>query len=263
VILVGDRRPEQGHHPIACELVDRALHAMHRFRNRRKEAIEQTTPTLGVERLGEIHRAHDVHEHHRDLLALALDPLVCGMERHGELFRWAARRLLPRRLCFADRLTTAIAEACSGAQLGAAGGAGTGERRTAGLTETCPCSILMVAARAIHSSTALRAWAAVPAPRSPCSHSGRTILRPVSLSISRRRNAPVSGSTRVRARVRPTRQSPRRHRDGCCVPIAEEIALRRVAHTTPCGSCLHRSALAKGGGPAQSRSSPASRACAL
>jgi hypothetical protein len=110
---------------------------------------------------------------------------VRGTDRLDELFgRHAARRLHPRRPCLAHRLTAAVAEACSGAQLGATGGANTGEQRTAGLAEACAHPILMVAARAIqqfiHPASLVSNLTASESLR----HSEHTIVRPVSLSLS-------------------------------------------------------------------------------
>ncbi len=82
VVLVGDRRAEDGHDPVAGEFVDRALEAAHLIGENREEALHDPAPLLRVVLLGQVHRALDVGEQHGDLLALAvgLDALGIG---HG------------------------------------------------------------------------------------------------------------------------------------------------------------------------------------
>ena len=72
VVLVGDRGAEDGHDPVAGELVDGALEALDRLGQDREEALHDLAPLLGVLLLGEVHRAADVGEQHRHLLALAV-----------------------------------------------------------------------------------------------------------------------------------------------------------------------------------------------
>ena len=57
VVLVGDRRPEDGHDPVAGELVDGALEAVHGVGEDREEALHDLAPLLGVLLLGQVHRA--------------------------------------------------------------------------------------------------------------------------------------------------------------------------------------------------------------
>jgi hypothetical protein len=72
VILVRDRRAEERHDPVARVLVDRPLEAVHAVGQDLEEAIEDAMPLLGVDALSQLHRALDVGEEHRHLLALAL-----------------------------------------------------------------------------------------------------------------------------------------------------------------------------------------------
>jgi hypothetical protein len=74
VVLVGDRRPEDGHDPVAGELVDGSLEALDRFGEDREEALHDLAPFLRVLALGKVHRAAHVGEQHRDLLALGVVP---------------------------------------------------------------------------------------------------------------------------------------------------------------------------------------------
>ncbi len=71
VILMGDGGAEDGHDPVAGELVDRALEAVHGVGEGREEALHDRVPLLGILLLGKIHRPLDVGEEDGDLLALA------------------------------------------------------------------------------------------------------------------------------------------------------------------------------------------------
>ena len=72
VVLVGNRRPEDGHDPVAGELVDGALEFADGVGQDREEALHDLAPLLRVLLLGEVHRAADVGEQHRHLLALGI-----------------------------------------------------------------------------------------------------------------------------------------------------------------------------------------------
>ena len=73
MILVRDRRAEQRHDPVAGELVDRPLEAVNALGEDREEAIHDPVPLLGIDLLGELHRALHVGEEDRHLLALAFE----------------------------------------------------------------------------------------------------------------------------------------------------------------------------------------------
>ena len=94
VVLVGDRRPEQSHDAVACELVDGALEAVHALTEDREEAIHDRPPILGVALLGELHRAHHVREQHRHLLALPLEG-AAGTDLLCEVVRGVEARVGP------------------------------------------------------------------------------------------------------------------------------------------------------------------------
>ena len=72
MVLVGDRGAEDGHDPVAGELVDGALEPGHGVGQDREEALHDLAPLLRVLLLGEVHRAADVGEQHRHLLALGV-----------------------------------------------------------------------------------------------------------------------------------------------------------------------------------------------
>ena len=72
VVLVGDRSAEDGHDPVAGELVDRSLEALDRLGKDREEALHDLAPLLRILPLGQVHRATHVGEEHRHLLALTI-----------------------------------------------------------------------------------------------------------------------------------------------------------------------------------------------
>ena len=72
MVLVGDRGAEDGHDPVAGELVDGALEALDRLGEDGEEALHDLAPLLRVLPLGQVHRAAHVGEEHRHLLALAI-----------------------------------------------------------------------------------------------------------------------------------------------------------------------------------------------
>src|SRR5262249_22170318 len=85
VVLVGERGAEQGHEPVAEELVDRALVPVHLDQDRLEEPVEQRVHGLGSEPLGQRGRAGDVAEENRHLLALALEGGAGGHDALGQV----------------------------------------------------------------------------------------------------------------------------------------------------------------------------------
>jgi hypothetical protein len=61
----------------------RPLEAVHALGQDGEEALEYAVPFLGVELLGEVHRAFHVGEKHRHLLALALEGGTRGQDLLG------------------------------------------------------------------------------------------------------------------------------------------------------------------------------------
>ena len=103
VVLVRDRRAEQGHDAVARELVDRSLEAVDAFAEEREEAVHDLTPLLGVHLPGELHRAGDVGEHDRHLLALALERDGLGSDPLLEVARRVEAEVGIRRDALARR----------------------------------------------------------------------------------------------------------------------------------------------------------------
>ncbi len=92
MILMRDRRPEQRHEPIAEELVDRALIAVHLGERHPEETVDHQVklfrPQLRRKRTG----PHYVAKKHAHLLALTLDRAPHGQDLLAEMPRRVTRR---------------------------------------------------------------------------------------------------------------------------------------------------------------------------
>ena len=93
VVLVGDGGAEERHDAVAGVLVDGPLVAVDAVGENAEEAIEEAMPVLGVDALGELHRARDVREEHGDRLALALERAPGGKDLLGGAARRAPQAL--------------------------------------------------------------------------------------------------------------------------------------------------------------------------
>jgi hypothetical protein len=87
VVLVRDRRPEERHDAVAGVLIHRALEAVDAVGEHLKEAVHGAVPLLGIELLGELHRALHVGKQYRHLLALALEGRAGGQDLLDEVTR--------------------------------------------------------------------------------------------------------------------------------------------------------------------------------
>ena len=87
VVLVGERRAEQRHDPVAHDLVDRALVAVDRFHHVLEHRIEELARLLGIAVGEQFHRALQVGEQHGDLLALAFQGGLGGEDLLGQMLR--------------------------------------------------------------------------------------------------------------------------------------------------------------------------------
>jgi hypothetical protein len=85
VVLVRDRRAEEGHDAVAGVLVHRPLEAVHAVGEDLEEAVEDLVPLFRVELLCKIHRALHVGEQHGHLLALAFDGGARGQNLIGQM----------------------------------------------------------------------------------------------------------------------------------------------------------------------------------
>ena len=73
VVLVGERRAEERHDPVAHDLVHRALVAVDRLHHPLEHGVEELARLLGIAVGQQLHRALEVGEEHGDLLALAFE----------------------------------------------------------------------------------------------------------------------------------------------------------------------------------------------
>ena len=85
VVLVGDRRAEERHDPVAHDLVHRALVAVDGLHHALEHGIEELARLLGVPVGEQLHRALEVGEEYRHLLALALKGALRGEDLLGEV----------------------------------------------------------------------------------------------------------------------------------------------------------------------------------
>ena len=92
VVLVGHRRAEQRHDPVAHDLVDGALVAVDGLHHPFEHGIEELPRLLGIAVGEQLHRALQVGEEHGDLLALALERGLRGEDLLGEVLRGVGLR---------------------------------------------------------------------------------------------------------------------------------------------------------------------------
>ena len=93
MILVGERRAEERHDPVAHHLVDGALVAVDRLHHPLEHGVEELPRLLGVAVGEQLHRALEVGEEHRDLLALALEGGLRGEDLLGEVLGGVASQV--------------------------------------------------------------------------------------------------------------------------------------------------------------------------
>ena len=85
MVLVGQRRAEERHDPVAHHLVDGALVAVDRLHHVLEHGVEELARLLGVAVGEQLHRALEVGEEHGDLLALAFERGLGGEDLLGEM----------------------------------------------------------------------------------------------------------------------------------------------------------------------------------
>ena len=85
MVLVGERRAEERHDPVAHHLVDGALVAVDRLHHALEHRVEDLARLLGVAVGEQLHRALEVGEEDRDLLALAFQRGLGGEDLLGEV----------------------------------------------------------------------------------------------------------------------------------------------------------------------------------
>ena len=95
MVLRGERRPEQRHDAVAQHLVDGAPVVAHGLHHPLEHRIEDGACLLGIAVREELHRAFEVGEQHRHLLALALQCAAVGTDLLGEVLRGVGARVGP------------------------------------------------------------------------------------------------------------------------------------------------------------------------
>jgi hypothetical protein len=86
MVLVGERRPEESHDPVAHDLVYRAFVAVDGLHHALEDGVQELAGLLWVAVGEQFHRALQVGEEDRDLLALAFEGCLRGEDPLGEVF---------------------------------------------------------------------------------------------------------------------------------------------------------------------------------
>jgi hypothetical protein len=87
MILVGDRRAEEGHDPVAHNPVDRTFVVVNCLDHPFEHRLEEILRSLGVAVGKDLHRTLDIREQHGDLLAFTLEAYPCGEDLIGKVQR--------------------------------------------------------------------------------------------------------------------------------------------------------------------------------
>ena len=138
VILVGERRAEERHDAVAHYLVDSALVAMDRLHHPLEHGVEELARLLGIAVGEQLHRALEVGEEHRHLLALAFEGGLRGEDLLGEMLGGVGLRGVELR--------------CRGGAAVAPAGAHTRDRTSPWATADRPHPVHARASGAAHSS---------------------------------------------------------------------------------------------------------------
>ena len=85
MVLVGHRRAEERHDPVAHHLIHRALVVMDGLHHPLQDRIEESPRLLGVPVGEELHRALEVGEQHGHVLAFAFESTLGGQDLLGEV----------------------------------------------------------------------------------------------------------------------------------------------------------------------------------
>jgi hypothetical protein len=85
MILVGNRRAEEGHNPIAHNPIHGALVAMDCLNHAFEHRVEELLRVLRVAVSKQLHRALDIREQHGDLLPLTLEGCPGGENLIGKM----------------------------------------------------------------------------------------------------------------------------------------------------------------------------------
>jgi len=213
VILMGERGAEEGHDPVAHDLVDRAFIVMDGFHHALEDGIEELPGLLGVTVGKQFHGAFEVREEDGDLLPLAFQSGSGREDLLGEVLRRVALRgTLRRSRCdFTQRLPTAITEATAGWIGLTAALTGGFEPGSASVAEPRASGTLLPALRACHGGSLARLLEIVKRAEPACPV--REGLRLASMKISFGLASAGSDSD-SRARITKKNQAAR-----CLIPM--------------------------------------------
>jgi hypothetical protein len=158
MILVGEGRAEEGHDPVAHDLIHRALVAVDGLHHQLEDGVEELSRLLRVTAGEQLHRALEVGEEDRDLLTLAFQ----GGFRRENLLGEVLRRIRVRggELGFRDSLErhrALAAELILGRVRRATGRTGCDKRCGALPTELHAGGILVLAPGTLHTAPFQRA----------------------------------------------------------------------------------------------------------
>ena len=153
VVLVGEGRPEQRHNAVAHHLVHGALVAMDRLHHQLEDGIENLAGLLWVAVGQQLHRALEIGEEHRHLLALTLQVCLGGEDAFGEVLwsvaLWRGESPTHRR-CLGEG-TPALATELLAWRVGrVAGGAQRGKPGATVPAELLVCRVLVLASGTAH-----------------------------------------------------------------------------------------------------------------
>jgi hypothetical protein len=85
MILVRNRRAEEGHDPVAHNPADGAFIAVDCLDHPFEHRVEELLRSLGVAIGKHLHRTPDIREEHGDLLAFTVDGCPCGEDLIGKV----------------------------------------------------------------------------------------------------------------------------------------------------------------------------------
>jgi hypothetical protein len=167
VILVGERRPEERHDPIAHHLVHGALVPVDSLHHALEDWVEKLPRLLGIPVGKQLHRALQIGEENRHLLALALQRALGDADLLGEALGgvglWGVEsRSRRRRDRWPRRMATLGTKPRRRRQWPAARGARPGQRCGAGLAELRADLILVLTPRTLHRPAPYRCPGSFP-----------------------------------------------------------------------------------------------------
>ena len=233
MVLVSQRRPEQRHDPVAHDLVHRTLVPVDGFHHPFEDWIDQLARFLGVSIGEQLHRALQVGEQHRHLLALAFEGSLRGENPLGEVLGgvglWGGERCvaatLPPTACPHSRQNSLL-RGRSVPTLRAA----SGEPGAALRGRTSP----EAGSRAGSGDTAYRALRS--AKTSPVIRS-RSRARAISLGarskVGMRRSSTQESAIRQASPLRSSRRATLPYRESSGWPLTQDRLPRRLPTSVP------------------------------